>query len=109
MSAEKEEYIESAVSLEGKYPKFQLAGAEEEDIVLRFEPVGQHRMVNATSVTDDLGGDLELHFATDSNKLAALRFAGAAKRWKLERLVVQNFETDFSTPFSEADPDHYMI
>lgn len=87
MSGDKEEYIESVVSLEGKYPSFEVTGDAQADILVRFEKEGPVKVVHAAEAKEDIGGDLELHFAEHSGKLAALRFAGAAQRWKLERCV----------------------
>jgi len=87
MSAEKEEYIESAISLEGKFPEFVLDGDARQDVLVRFEKSCPVKVVLASGATDDIGGDLELQFSQSTGKLAALRFPGAAQRWKLERCV----------------------
>lgn len=87
MSVDKEEYIESSVSLEGKYPQFTHEGDENADAVIRFEPQAAHRLEIAHSVTEDIGGELQLYFSQQGDKLAAICFRGAAKRWKFERYV----------------------
>jgi hypothetical protein len=89
MSIEKEEYIESTISLEGKYPRFELGGDEKADVSILFEPVGEHQVVEASSVEDDIGGSMQLHFSGTDRKLAAISFPGGAKRWKIERSVAQ--------------------
>jgi hypothetical protein len=87
MSTDKEEYIESSISLEGKYPQFLLEGDQKQDIIVRFESDGPHKVVLADGAEDEIGGTLELHFSESTGKLAALNFPGAAQRWKLERFV----------------------
>ena len=91
MSGDKEEYIESGISLEGKYPRFMQVGADNEDILVRFEEECPCRVVEASEAEEDIGGALEIHFSENTGKLSALKFIGGAKRWKLERCVKLRF------------------
>ena len=87
MSADKEVYVESSISLEGKYPQFSMEGDEKEDVIVRFSADPDSKVVLAEGAEDDIGGPLELHMSKDGDKLVAVRFPGAVKRWKLERFV----------------------
>lgn len=88
MSADKEVYVESSISLEGKYPQFAMEGDDKSDVVVRFSNCADSKVVLAEGAEEDIGGPLELHMTGDGEKLVAVRFPGAVKRWKLERFVV---------------------
>ena len=83
--SDKEEYIESSISLEGKYPRFLLDGDKKEDILIRFEEECPCKVVLSSEAEEDIGGALEIHLSEVSGKLSALKFVGGAQRWKLER------------------------
>ena len=107
MSADKEVYVESSISLEGKYPQFAMEGADKEDIVVRFSPADDCKVVLSEEAAEDIKGPLELHMTHDGEKLAAVRFPGGAKRWKLERFVLIPFVVRF-LPF-HADLFSYLL
>jgi uncharacterized protein YuzE len=87
--SDKEEYIESSISLEGKYPRFLLDGDKKEDILIRFEEECPCKVVLSSEAEEDIGGALEIHLSEVSGKLSALKFVGGAQRWKLERVSLR--------------------
>lgn len=92
MSIDKEEYIESNISLEGKFPEFSLEGPEKSDILVRFSKSDDCKVVSVAEAEEDMGGAVLLHIEEETERLAAIKFEGGAKRWKLERCVrTRNF------------------
>lgn len=96
--------MESSISLEGKYPQFAMEGDDKSDIVVRFSQCDNAKVVLSEEAEEDIGGPLEMHMTSDGEKLAAVRFPGAVKRWKLERFVDADLCALFAFLIADALP-----